>query len=201
MGSVCSPRVVCVGACVCCGLAPLGCGPSSPPPPACAALPQAACAATAAAATAAVSLRGGGGGGGRPMVVGKVTLCKLLVQAVWSALLPGHGLVDQQSLPTARQAVGVCGCMWGVAPYYRGRPVWVGRWVREGGPCASENDTRGACTGALRVRHPHLVCGCMWACAAGNPPPPPTPARPSSVETEGCCPPPMWVVQHGTMGA
>ena len=28
-------------------------------------------------------------------------------------------------------------CVWGgrgVAPYYRGRPVWVGRWVREEGP-------------------------------------------------------------------
>ena len=43
-----------------------------------------------------------------------------------------------------------------MAPYYRGRPVWVCRWVREAGPCASENDTRGVCTGALRVRHPHL---------------------------------------------
>ena len=48
-------------------------------------------------------------------------------------------------------------CVWGgVAPYYRGRPVWVYRWVREAGPCASENDTRDVCTGALRVRHPHL---------------------------------------------
>ena len=44
----------------------------------------------------------------------------------------------------------------GGVPYYRGRPVWVCGWVREAGPCASENDTRGVCTGALRVRHPHL---------------------------------------------
>ena len=57
--------------------------------------------------------------------------------------------------------VCACVCVWGgggggVAPYYRGTPVWVCRWVKEAGPCASENDTRGACTGALRVRHPHL---------------------------------------------
>ena len=66
------------------------------------------------------------------------------------------------------ECVCVCVCARGVAPYYRGRSVRVCRWVREAGPCASENDTRGACTGALRVRHPHLgqslcVCVCVQA--------------------------------------
>jgi hypothetical protein len=64
--------------------------------------------------------------------------------------------------------VSVCVCVCvraGVAPYYRGRPVWVCRWVSGAGPCASENDTCGVCTGALRVRHPHL---CVCACANAN---------------------------------
>ena len=33
------------------------------------------------------------------------------------------------------------------------------------GPCASENDTRGVCTGALRVRHHHL--GQSLVCVPG----------------------------------
>ena len=47
--------------------------------------------------------------------------------------------------------VSMCVCVGGGGAYYRGRPVWVGRCVREEGPCASENDAPGACTGALRL--------------------------------------------------
>ena len=63
--------------------------------------------------------------------------------------------------------VCVCVCE-GVAPYYRGRPVWVCRWVRKAGPCASENDTRGVCTGAFRVRHPHLGLEVLRVCVRGG---------------------------------
>ena len=66
-----------------------------------------------------------------------------------------EGAADGSGFACKRPHWCVCGG-GGVAPYYRGRPIWVCRWVREAGPCASENDIRGVCTGALRVRHPHL---------------------------------------------
>ena len=55
-----------------------------------------------------------------------------------------------QLRPTTKRLnrVYVCVGGGGGAPYYRGRPVWVCRWVREAGPCDSGNDTRGVCTGA-----------------------------------------------------
>ena len=69
-----------------------------------------------------------------------------------------EGVLPGRLIRGSRLGMGMTECVcWGggMAPYYRGRPAWVCRWVREAGPCASENDTCGVCTGALRVRHPH----------------------------------------------